>query len=68
MRSSDLGAPWLDARALVALLADRGLPGVRFTAEQFVPHAPTDGKYRRPPDRRASASMSPTETPFTPGA
>ena len=40
-----LGAPWLNAPRVVALLADRGLPGVRFTAEQFVPHDPTDGKY-----------------------
>ena len=40
-----LGAPWLDARRVVALLADRGTPGVRFEAERFEPHSPTDGKY-----------------------
>jgi uncharacterized protein YbbC (DUF1343 family) len=40
-----LGAPWLNARRVVALLADRDVPGVRFTAEHFVPHNPTDGKY-----------------------
>ncbi len=40
-----LGAPWLNAPRVVALLADRGVPGARFTAEQFVPRHPTDGKY-----------------------
>jgi len=40
-----LGAPWLDAKRVVALLADRGMPGVQFKAEKFTPHAPTDGKY-----------------------
>lgn len=41
-----LGAPWLDARRVVARLRDRHLPGVRFAVESFTPHAPTDGKYR----------------------
>ena len=40
-----LGAPWLDARRAVALLADRDLPGVRFEAERFTPRAPGDRKY-----------------------
>jgi len=40
-----LGAPWLDARRVVALLADRGLPGVRFERDDFTPEHPTDGKY-----------------------
>ena len=40
-----IGAPWLQARAVVELLSDRALPGVRFEAERFSPRAPTDGKY-----------------------
>jgi uncharacterized protein YbbC (DUF1343 family) len=40
-----LGAPWLNAPQVVALLAGRGIPGVRFEAERFIPHDPTDGKY-----------------------
>lgn len=40
-----VGAPWLDARRAVALLADRDLPGVRFEAERFEPRAPGDRKY-----------------------
>ena len=40
-----LGAPWLDADRLVALLGGRHLPGVRFVAERMTPLAPTDGKY-----------------------
>jgi uncharacterized protein YbbC (DUF1343 family) len=40
-----LGAPWLKAREIVELLADHGVPGVRFEAEAFTPRAPTDGKY-----------------------
>jgi uncharacterized protein YbbC (DUF1343 family) len=49
-----LGAPWLDARRVVALLASRGLAGVRFEADTFTPEAPTDGKYagRRLPSVR----------------
>jgi uncharacterized protein YbbC (DUF1343 family) len=39
------GAPWLDAKAVVRLLADHELTGVRFEAEHFTPHAPGDGKY-----------------------
>lgn len=39
------GAPWLDAKRVVALLEDRDLPGVRFETERFTPRAPTDGKY-----------------------
>lgn len=40
-----VGAPWLDADAVVDLLADRALPGVKFEAERFTPASPTDGKY-----------------------
>jgi uncharacterized protein YbbC (DUF1343 family) len=40
-----LGAPWLDARRVVALLGARKLPGVRFDTETFVPVAPGDGKF-----------------------
>jgi uncharacterized protein YbbC (DUF1343 family) len=40
-----LGAPWLDAQRVVALLAGRTLPGVHFRVESFTPRAPTDGKY-----------------------
>jgi uncharacterized protein YbbC (DUF1343 family) len=40
-----LGAPWLDARRVSRLLADREMPGVKFEAEDFTPRAPTDGKY-----------------------
>jgi uncharacterized protein YbbC (DUF1343 family) len=40
-----IGAPWLKAREVVDLLADRAIPGVRFEAERFTPRAPTDGKY-----------------------
>ncbi len=40
-----LGAPWLDAAALVRRLASRHLPGVRFDSVTFTPHAPSDGKY-----------------------
>jgi len=40
-----LGAPWLKAREVVDLLADRLMPGVRFEVERFRPDGPTDGKY-----------------------
>lgn len=40
-----LGAPWLDARRVVHLLAGRDLPGVRFEVASRTPRAPSDGKY-----------------------
>lgn len=40
-----LGAPWLDAPRVAALLEDRGYPGVTFSAVQFTPERPTDAKY-----------------------
>jgi len=40
-----VGAPWLNAAATVAILRDREIPGVRFYAERFTPVNPTDGKY-----------------------
>jgi len=40
-----VGAPWLKARAAVALLRDREIRGVRFVEEEFTPLSPTDGKY-----------------------
>ena len=40
-----LGAPWLNAKAVVDLLQDRMIPGVTFEANHFTPEAPTDGKY-----------------------
>jgi len=40
-----VGAPWMDAAAVVRLLEDRALAGVRFEVERFTPVAPTDGKY-----------------------
>lgn len=40
-----IGAPWLDAKRVAALLNDRELPGVRFEAERFTPRNPTDEKY-----------------------
>jgi uncharacterized protein YbbC (DUF1343 family) len=39
------GAPWIDAKAVAALLEERGLGGVRFTAETFTPEAPGDLKF-----------------------
>jgi uncharacterized protein YbbC (DUF1343 family) len=39
------GAPWMNAREVASLLNGRGLPGVRFEAEQFTPRDPTDSKY-----------------------
>jgi uncharacterized protein YbbC (DUF1343 family) len=40
-----IGAPWLDAERVVALLEERSLAGLRFEAERFTPTAPTDGKF-----------------------
>lgn len=40
-----LGAPWLDAAAVVDSLNARGVHGVRFEAERFTPRNPTDAKY-----------------------
>lgn len=40
-----IGAPWLKAKEIVDMLAERGLPGVKFVAEQFTPTAPGDGKF-----------------------
>ena len=40
-----LGAPWLDADSLTALLQSRDLAGVRFESAYFKPSAPTDGKF-----------------------
>ncbi len=40
-----LGAPWLDGAALVAILQRLDLPGVRFEAVRFRPIAPDDGKF-----------------------
>jgi uncharacterized protein YbbC (DUF1343 family) len=40
-----IGAPWLDAQALVAAVQSHGLPGVSVQAVSFVPVAPSDGKF-----------------------
>ncbi|MCU0633537.1 MAG: DUF1343 domain-containing protein [Gemmatimonadaceae bacterium] len=40
-----LGAPWLDADSVAALLNGLELTGVRFDAERVTPRAPTDGKF-----------------------
>jgi uncharacterized protein YbbC (DUF1343 family) len=40
-----IGASWLKADSVVALLSGRGLPGVRFERSDFTPQAPGDGKY-----------------------
>lgn len=40
-----LGAPWLRADTVVALLEDRGLGGVRFEAARMTPRQPPDGKF-----------------------
>jgi uncharacterized protein YbbC (DUF1343 family) len=40
-----LGAPWLDARAVTDKLASLGLAGVRFHPTEFTPDHPSDGKY-----------------------
>lgn len=40
-----VGAPWLDAEALVAALEAYRIPGVRFEAVRFTPRNPGDGKF-----------------------
>ena len=40
-----IGAPWLRADSVVALLTARALPGVRFERSDFTPVGATDGKY-----------------------
>lgn len=40
-----IGAPWLDGRALANRLSSLGLPGVRFEEISFTPRDPGDGKY-----------------------
>lgn len=40
-----VGAPWLNAAAVVAMLRDREIPGVRFYNESFTPVNASDGKY-----------------------
>lgn len=40
-----IGAPWLDAGALVSRLNARALPGVAFDSTSMTPTAPGDGKY-----------------------
>ena len=39
------GAPWLRADSVIALLAGRRLPGVRFERSDFTPVAPGDAKF-----------------------
>jgi uncharacterized protein YbbC (DUF1343 family) len=46
-----IGAPWLDAEALVGRLERQRLPGVRFEAVTFTPIAPGDGMYADTPVR-----------------
>lgn len=40
-----VGAPWMDASAVVDSLNARNLHGLRFEVERFTPRNPTDGKY-----------------------
>jgi uncharacterized protein YbbC (DUF1343 family) len=40
-----VGAPWLDAAAVVAALEARSLPGTGFEAVRMTPRRPTDGKF-----------------------
>jgi uncharacterized protein YbbC (DUF1343 family) len=40
-----IGAPWMRADTVAALLNAQGLPGVRFVAESFTPVAPGDRKF-----------------------
>ena len=40
-----IGAPWMQGAAIADLLNDRLIPGVKFRAESFTPHEPTDGKF-----------------------
>ncbi len=45
------GAPWLDAAAIVAALAERHLTGVTIEAVSFTPRGATDGKFDGTPLR-----------------
>lgn len=40
-----VGAPWLDTTAVLAMLRAEGLPGVRFVADTFTPVSPGDQKH-----------------------
>ncbi len=40
-----LGAPWLRADSIAAMLNERGLTGVRFESVRMTPRAPTDAKF-----------------------
>ena len=40
-----IGAPWLDPARIIKTLKDRPIHGVRFSAIDFTPVAPGDGKY-----------------------
>jgi uncharacterized protein YbbC (DUF1343 family) len=40
-----IGAPWLDTAAVLAILRRSRIPGVRFAGVMFTPRAPGDGKY-----------------------
>lgn len=40
-----IGAPWMDANRVIEILKDHRIGGVRFTATDFTPVAPGDGKY-----------------------
>jgi uncharacterized protein YbbC (DUF1343 family) len=40
-----IGAPWMPADTIAALLQAQGIPGVRFVAERFTPVAPGDRKF-----------------------
>jgi len=40
-----VGAPWLDTSRVLARLVASPVPGVRFEAVRFTPHAPDDGKF-----------------------
>lgn len=40
-----IGAPWVDAGALIERLLAAGLPGVEYEAVQFTPQEPGDGKF-----------------------
>jgi uncharacterized protein YbbC (DUF1343 family) len=40
-----IGAPWLHSEAVIAMLRDRDLHGIRLLPEDFTPENATDGKY-----------------------
>jgi uncharacterized protein YbbC (DUF1343 family) len=40
-----VGAPWLDGEALAEAMNGYGLAGVRFEPVEFIPTAPSDGKF-----------------------